>query len=61
LVVTGVRADFEARCANYPPLAEAVQDRYLVTAMTERQLRLAITEPARRLAPRSTMTWSRSC
>ena len=42
-----VRADFEARCADYPQLADAVQDRYLVTAMTERQLRMAITEPAR--------------
>ncbi len=48
LVVLGVRADFEARCADYPQLAGAIQDRYLVTAMTERQLRLAITEPARR-------------
>jgi hypothetical protein len=47
LVLLGVRADFEARCADYPQLADAVQDRYLVTAMTERQLRLAITEPAR--------------
>jgi conflict system STAND superfamily ATPase len=47
LVVLGVRSDFEARCADYPQLADAVQDRYLVTAMTERQLRLAITEPAR--------------
>jgi hypothetical protein len=47
LVVIGVRADFEARCANYPQLAGAVQDRYLVTGMTERQLRLAITEPAK--------------
>jgi WD40 repeat protein len=47
LVVIGVRADFEARCAYYPQLAGAVQDRYLVTAMTERQLRLAITEPAK--------------
>ena len=47
LVVLGVRADFEARCADYPQLAGPVQDRYLVTAMTERQLRLAITEPAR--------------
>jgi WD40 repeat protein/transcriptional regulator with XRE-family HTH domain len=46
LVVLGVRADFEARCADYPQLADAVQDRYLVTAMTERQLRMAITEPA---------------
>ncbi|MFC7381721.1 NACHT and WD repeat domain-containing protein [Sphaerisporangium rhizosphaerae] len=47
LVVLGVRADFEARCADYPELADAVQNRYLVTAMTARQLRLAITEPAR--------------
>ena len=47
VVVLGVRADFEARCADYPELAEAVQDRYLVTAMTERQLRMAITEPAK--------------
>jgi WD40 repeat protein len=47
LVVLGVRADFEARCADYPELADAIQGRYLVTAMTERQLRLAITEPAR--------------
>jgi len=42
-----VRADFEARCADYPQLAGPVQDRYLVTAMTERQLRMAITEPAK--------------
>ena len=42
-----VRADFEARCADYPQLSDAVQDRYLVTAMTERQLRMAITEPAK--------------
>ncbi len=48
LVVLGVRADFEARCADYPQLAGAIQDRYLVTAMTGRQLRLAITEPARK-------------
>ena len=48
LVVIGVRADFEARCADYPQLVDAVKDRYLVTAMTERQLRLAITEPARK-------------
>ena len=47
VVVLGVRADFEARCADYPELAEAVQDRYLVTAMTERQLRMAITKPAK--------------
>ena len=47
-VVLGVRADFEARCADYPQLADPVQDRYLVTAMTERQLRMAITEPAKK-------------
>jgi hypothetical protein len=48
LVVLAVRADFEARCADYPQLARAVQDRYLLTAMTGRQLRMAITEPARK-------------
>src|SRR5262249_6536025 len=36
------------RCAGYPLLAEAVQDRYLLTAMTERQLRTIITEPAKK-------------
>ena len=48
LVVLGVRADFEARCADYPQLVGPVQDRYLVTAMTGRQLRMAITEPAKK-------------
>ena len=48
LVVLGMRADFEARCADYPLLAGPVQDRYLVTAMTGRQLRMAITEPAKK-------------
>jgi WD40 repeat protein/transcriptional regulator with XRE-family HTH domain len=52
LVVLGVRADFEARCADYPQLAGPVQDRYLVTAMTERQLRMAITEPAKKAGSR---------
>jgi WD40 repeat protein len=47
LVVLGVRADFEARCAGYPELAGAIQYRYLVTPMTGRQLRLAITGPAK--------------
>ncbi len=47
LVVLIVRADFEARCADYPGLAPAVQDRYLILPMTERQLRAAITEPAK--------------
>ena len=48
LVMLGVRADFEVRSADYRQLAGAVQDRYLVTAMTERQLRMAITEPAKK-------------
>lgn len=48
-MVLAVRADFEARSAEYPLLARAVQDRYLVTAMTERQLRLVITEPAKKV------------
>ncbi|HLK76936.1 MAG TPA: helix-turn-helix domain-containing protein [Streptosporangiaceae bacterium] len=52
LVVLGMRADFEARCADYPPLAGPVQNRYLVTAMTERQLRMAITEPAKKAGAR---------
>jgi len=52
LVVLGVRADFEARCADYPQLADAVQERYLLTSMTERQLRMAITEPARKAGSR---------
>ena len=52
LVVLGMRADFEARCAGYPQLASPVQDRYLVTAMTGRQLRMAITEPAKKAGSR---------
>lgn len=52
LVVVVVRADFEARCADYPQLAGAVQDRYLVTAMTRRQLQMAITEPAKKAGAR---------
>src|SRR5207247_4853725 len=48
LAVLGGRADFESRCADYPQLAGGVQDRYLVTAMTGRQLRMAITEPAKK-------------
>jgi WD40 repeat protein len=47
LVVLVVRADFEARCADYEELVGAVQDRYFLPPMTGRQLRLAITEPAR--------------
>ena len=48
LVLLGVRADFESHCVGYPQLAGPVQDRYLVTPMTERQLRMAITEPAKK-------------
>ena len=48
LVVLGVRADFEARCAEYPELANAIQDRLLLTSMTEIELRMAIIEPAKK-------------
>jgi hypothetical protein len=46
IVVLGVRADFEARCAEYPDLANAVQDRYLVPPMTPSELQQAIVAPA---------------
>jgi WD40 repeat protein len=46
LVVLMVRADFEARLADYPQLTSAVRERYLLTSMTELQLRTAITQPA---------------
>lgn len=52
VVVVVVRADFETRAADYPELTEAIQHRYLLTAMTERQLRLAITEPAKKAGAR---------
>ncbi|WP_280337049.1 WD40 repeat domain-containing protein [Nocardia wallacei] len=52
LVVLVVRADFEADCGDYEQLTDAVQQHYFVTAMTERQLRLAITEPAKRAGSR---------
>ena len=42
LVVLGVRADFEARCADYPQLAGPVQGRYLVTAMTEELVKFSV-------------------
>lgn len=45
LVVLVIRADFEARLADYS-LADAVRDRYLLTAMSMAELRLAITRPA---------------
>ena len=46
LVVLAVRSDFEAQCAAYEELADAVQNRYLLTPMTEQQLRTVITRPA---------------
>jgi WD40 repeat protein len=49
MVVLVVRADFEARLADFedrPELTTAVKDRYLLTAMTELQLQMAITQPA---------------
>ena len=52
LVVLVVRADFEARLADFPELGTAVQDRYLLTAMTARQLQLAITRPAEAVGAR---------
>ena len=47
LVVLSVRADFEANCGSFAELMDAVQRRYLVMPMTEQQLRMAITEPAK--------------
>ncbi|WP_261774617.1 NACHT and WD repeat domain-containing protein, partial [Nocardia neocaledoniensis] len=47
LVLIVVRADFEARCAELDGLADTIQSRCLLTSMTELQLRLAITEPAK--------------
>ena len=53
LVVIGVRADFEARCADEcPELAPAIQDRFLLTGMTRDDLELAITGPAGRAGAR---------
>lgn len=46
LLLVGIRADFEARCAELPGFADAVQGRLLVTGMTRRQLRQVITGPA---------------
>ncbi|MEU1523981.1 hypothetical protein ABZ413_17450, partial [Nocardia rhamnosiphila] len=52
LVLVVVRADFEARCAELEGLADAIRHHCLLTSMTERQLRLAITEPAKRAGSR---------
>jgi WD40 repeat protein len=47
-VVLTLRADFYGHCTAYPELADAVSDRTaLVGAMTEKELRQAIEEPAR--------------
>ncbi len=56
LVVLLVREDFEARCTEYPELAVAVQDRYLVMPMNELELRAAVNEPARKACGRSVDT-----
>lgn len=52
LVVLVVRWDFEARCGDYERLRDAAEHHYLLTAMTERQLRMAITEPAKQAGSR---------
>lgn len=49
-VVIGVRADFLARCAQYPALVDALRDRQvLVGPMDEAGLRAVIREPAARV------------
>ena len=49
IVVLGVRADFYARCAEYPELVAVVQDhQVLVGSMTSAELREAIICPAAR-------------
>jgi DNA-binding SARP family transcriptional activator/WD40 repeat protein len=47
-VIIAVRADYFARCAALPELASLLGTTVLVGAMTERELRRAIEEPARR-------------
>ncbi len=48
-VVLGIRADFYARCADYPELASLLEDnQVLVEPMTQADLRRAITGPAAR-------------
>ncbi|MFR9730001.1 AAA family ATPase [Saccharopolyspora sp. MS10] len=48
LVVLGLRADFYARCLDFPELADALQHRQMVLgAMTIAELRKAITGPAK--------------
>ncbi|SDG80939.1 WD40 repeat [Lentzea fradiae] len=47
-VVLGVRADFYARCLDFPELAEALQNRQMVLgAMSATEVRDAVTNPAK--------------
>ncbi|WP_394614037.1 hypothetical protein JNUCC0626_29700 [Lentzea sp. JNUCC 0626] len=47
-VVLGVRADFYARCLDFPELSEALQTRQMVLgAMSAAELREAVTNPAK--------------
>jgi WD40 repeat protein len=47
-VLLGVRADFYARCLDFPELAEALQNRQMVLgAMSAAELRDAVTNPAK--------------
>jgi WD40 repeat protein len=47
-VVLGVRADFYARCLDFPELADALQNRQMVLgAMSSAELREAVTNPAK--------------
>ncbi|TWP49968.1 hypothetical protein FKR81_22310 [Lentzea tibetensis] len=47
-VVLGVRADFYARCLDYPELADALQNRQMVLGpMTSAELREAVASPAK--------------
>jgi WD40 repeat protein len=53
MVMLVIRGDFEGTLAEYSPedfpeLGQAVQDRFFLRAMNEGELRMAITEPARR-------------
>ncbi|NUT48438.1 MAG: ATP-binding protein, partial [Saccharothrix sp.] len=48
LVLVGVRADFYARCLEYPELTEALQNRQMALGpMTAPELHAAITSPAK--------------
>ncbi|HEX8864746.1 MAG TPA: hypothetical protein VF821_03730, partial [Lentzea sp.] len=47
-VLLGVRADFYARCLDFPELAEALQNRQMVLgAMSSAEVRDAVTNPAK--------------